>query len=117
MSSLTVNINIVAGEYVLEAFVTSTGDIPDDIFLYENTGSGVGSYISVCLIQDYQRVQTYTGVDIPAFGNKYIKYNRAVVHIPLDRDPRLIKTKIIDDVKAFKAAYLAAKSSTQTISL
>jgi hypothetical protein len=117
MSSLTINIDIVSGEYLLTASITSTGDIPTDIFLYENAGSGLGQYQSICTLEDFSRVQTYVGTDIPVFGNKFIKYTQAVIHIPLDRDPRSIKAKLIKDVQNFKAAYLSAKSSTQTILL
>ena len=118
MSTLTTTTTITNDEYLIQASVTSTGDIPPDVFLYENLGTTVlGSYQAVCSLDDYRRVQTFTGIAIPIFANKYVKYTSGLIHVPLGRDPVPVVNKVIADVKSFKTAYLAASSTTVTTNL
>lgn len=117
MSTLTITSNIYAGNYVVEGYVTSTGDIPDDIFMYENTGAGLGAYQGVCSLADYKRMQTYAGTPIPVFGNKFIKHNRANLIFDLTHSLVTIKTNLTDDVKAFKIEYQAEQTTSTTTPL
>jgi hypothetical protein len=115
MSTLNITTTLVENEFVVEAIIASTGDIPTDIFMYENTGEGLGDYQGVCTIDEYKRMQTFNEDPIPKFGNKFIKYTRAIIHLPLTYDVSALRTKITNDVKAFKTAFITAESNTQVI--
>lgn len=117
-SSLSINTSVVESEYVINAVLTST-DIPVDIFMYENTGDGLGAYQGVCTLQEYKRLQFYAGVDIPVFGNKFLRWNQAVIHVPLSSNitPTSVSDKLVLDVRTFKTTYLATQSSTQIINI
>lgn len=118
MSSLTINITINNGNYLLSAHVTSTGDMPDDIFMYENSGtSTLGDYQGVCTLSEYKSMQTFSGTPLPAFGNRFVKTNSLLMSFPLSTDAASIKAKVIADVKSFKAAYTAAATTTDVVSL
>lgn len=118
MSSLTVKIDIINGGYQITGFITSTGDMPSDIFMYENSGTAtLGAYQGVCTLDEYKNLQTFSGTPIPAFGNRFLKANSLVMNFPLSVDAVAIKAKIIADVKSFKASYTAALSTTEVVSL
>ena len=118
MSNLTVEISIVNGNYQITAHVTSTGDMPADIFMYENVGSTIlGQYQGVCTLEEYKSLQTFSGAAIPSFGNRFVKTSSLIMSFPLSTDAVSIKTKIIKDVKAFKAAYDAAATSVEVVHL
>lgn len=99
--------------WVLEFQLNIDATIPRDIFIFENTGSGIGEYQGVCTLEDYRRFQTHTpGAPIGVFGNKFLKYSQGTMIFSIDVDPSPIRTKIVNDVKTFKTAYLTGESST-----
>ena len=113
----TINIitSVVDNQWNLEFSLNEDADIPRDVFIFENTGSGIANYQGVCSLGDFRRFQTHVpGVDVPIFGNKYLKYSTGFLAFPIEKDPKLIKDKIIADVKAFKAAYTSGESSSET---
>ena len=115
-STLLITTSVVGYEYVITSTMSSD-ELPVDIFMYENTGTELGDYQGVCTLEEYKRLQSYIGADIPIFGNKFLKWNQAIVHIPFSAgiDPSTVSNKLVLDVKAFKIAYLASQNSTQTI--
>lgn len=113
MGTLRITTSVVNNMWQLEFAMEGTLDFPGDIFLYENTGTGLGPYFGVCSLSDYRKFQTYVnGVDIPVFGNKFIKHTIGVLTFAITEDPLVVKEKVIKDVKAFKAAYNAGQFST-----
>ena len=118
--TLTITTDISASYQTLTAIISDPlddNDIPKSIFMYENTGSGLGSYQGVCTLKEYQRMQEYTGTNIPLFGNKFIRYNQAVLNLPLDRSITEAKDLLIFNVKSFKDQFLASKSITTIVTL
>lgn len=117
MGTLRIKTSVVENMWNLEMeLVQEQGStLPRDIFLYENTGSGLGEYVGVCSLQDFRKYQAHqVGVNIAVFGNKYIKHTVGLLKFNIERDPQPIKDKIIADVKAFKQTYNLGQSSTST---
>jgi len=118
MSTLAITTTIEDNMWMLSFSLNEPSDIPRDIFIFENTGTGIGEYQGVCSLTDYGRFQTYvSGVDIPVFGTKFVKYDQGILIFPIERDPAPIRAKILSDVRAFKAAYISGSSSTDTYSV
>ena len=106
----------IEGDLWKITLVVTSGDIPADIFMYENTGHGLGDYVGVCSINDYRRMQTHVpNVDVALFGNKFLKYSQGVKLIPLSLDPQATIDKMVVDIKTFRTAFLAAPGSTQIV--
>ena len=106
----------VEGQFWKVTALITAGDIPADIFMYENTGEGLGDYFGVCSLTDYQRIQTHSpGIDVPLFGNKFLKFSTGIVKVPLSENVQVTIDKIVADVRAFRLAYLAAPGSTQVV--
>jgi hypothetical protein len=118
---MTTNVEITKqisdGSWVVSVTVLSGSDLPNDVFAYENTGTGLGPYFGVVSLPEYERLSRWEGVPVPIFGNKYLKDTSARVAIPLSTDPTLVIDKITKDLRAFRAAFLAVYSSTQIVAL
>lgn len=113
MINLKIITTIVNNMWQLEFELNEDSTIPRDIFMFENTGSGLGEYMGVCTPEDYRRLQTHLeGAPIPIFGNRFLKYHKGLMSFSIDNDPVTIKDKIINDVKAFKAAYSSGLATT-----
>lgn len=118
MSTVTVNITIESGKFRINATIQSTGDIPTDLFLYQNTGTGLGEYFAVCTFADYSKTQKYqVGIDVPIFGNKFLRHTEANIYLDLTVDVVAIKNKIIADIKTFRTEFLAANTGVEVITL
>lgn len=106
-TSLSVTVSVSEEKYLVSANITST-DIPVNIFLYENNGTGLGDYIGVCSLQEYLKVQDYVpGTPTPLFGNKLLKTTYVSKSIPLTSDPQAVADNIAAGCKGFKAEYAA----------
>jgi hypothetical protein len=113
MINLEIITKIENNMWVLEFQLNLDSTIPRDIFVFENTGAGIGEYQGVCTLEDYRRFQTHTpGAPIGIFGNKFLKYSQGTKTFSIDVDPEPVRAKIVDDVKTFKAAYLTGETST-----
>ena len=80
-SSLQITQNLGSdGRWEIIASVSPGGTLPQDIFIYNNTGTtSLGSYVGVCELSEYQRFQTFTGAALPIFGNKYVKFTQGKI--------------------------------------
>jgi len=116
-ASVSISKTVVNGAWLVVATVQPGADIPSDIFGYENNAGGLGDYVGVCTLEDYLRLQTYTGTPISVFGNKFIKYHEARHVVPLDSSVQATIDKMTADLKAFRLAFLAGSSSTQIVTL
>ena len=119
---MTITVQIVTkiedNNWVLEFELNLDATIPRDIFVFENTGAGIGEYQGVCSLEDYRRFQTHVEVaTIGIFGNKFLKYHKGKMKFSIDIDPQPIRDKIISDVRTFKAAFLVGESSSATYTI
>lgn len=116
-ASVSITKTITNGAYLVVGTVTFGSDIPGDIFGYENNNGVLGDYVGVCTLDDYKRLQTFTGTPISAFGNKFVKFTEARHVVPLDANVQATIDKMTADLKAFRLAFLAGSSSTQIVTL
>lgn len=116
-ASVSITKTVVNGVWLVVATVQPGADIPSDIFGYENNNGVLGDYVGVCTLEDYKRLQTFTGTPISVFGNKFIKYTEARHTVPLDSNLQATIDKMTLDLKAFRLAFLAGSSSTQIVPL
>lgn len=118
---MTTNLNLTTtlynDYYLVEVEIDTNSGFPKDIFMYENTGAGLGEYQGVCTLGEFKRLVTFQEIPIPIFGNKILKYVKGSVKVPLDNDVSAIRDKIIKDVKTFKLALESEGSSTQSVPL
>ena len=98
--------------------ITSSNEITLDIFVWENLGTGLGTYMTVATLKDYKAMQTYqVGVDVPVFGNKFLKHTTGILTAPLTYNLEDLVDKIVADVTAFKQEFLTSSNSTQNITI
>lgn len=116
-ASVSITKSVVNGSWLVVATVQPGADIPSDIFGYENNNGVLGGYVGVCTLDDYKRLQTFTGTPISTFGNKFLKYTEARHVVPLTSDVQATIDKMTADLKAFRLAFLAGSSSTQIVPL
>jgi hypothetical protein len=117
-SSLSVTTQITNdGKIELTAEITD-GTLPKDVFIYENTGDVyLGGYIGVCSLDEYQRLQTFTGIAIPMFGNKYVKSYQAKILLDLDSDITDVIRNITNTLTFLSFSMSNQSSSTQIINI
>jgi hypothetical protein len=114
MSSILIITKQITSE--ITASVTPGGSLPLDIFVYENAGNGtLGKYIGVCDIDEYQRIQPFTGANVPVFGNRYLRYTSVKILIDLNNDTTKVTDNLTNTVKNLSTGF--ANAATTTISV
>lgn len=117
-ASLQITISIINDKRVLEAVVTPGGDIPVEIFLYANTGQGLGDFFAVCSYSDFSRFRVDPGVPTPTFGNGYLRSSVGRQSLELDADYQSVIKSWTDSASKFRAEYLTnAVPSVQTVNI
>lgn len=117
-ASLQITTSIVGDKRVIEAVVTPGGDIPAEIFLYTNTGQGLGDFFAVCSYSDFSRFRVDPGVPTPTFGNGYLRSSVGRQFLELDVDYQSVIKSWTDSAGKFRAEYLTnSVPSVQTISI
>lgn len=117
-SSLQINTQVTDEGYVITANVLPGGTLPTDIFAYVNTGSTtLGEFFGVVSASDIHRLQTWTGVAIPVFGNAYVKTSQANIVVSLQDDVNAVIATLISSVRNLSVAYQAIQSTTQIVQI
>lgn len=117
-ASFQITTAVLGSNLVVNASIVTPADIPTDIFLYDNTGTDqLGQYYGVANLQDYSRIQAWTGTPIPIFGNKYVKHTVANLSLPIETTPASITAKITRDLTQFRLEYLAGGTVTQVLAI
>lgn len=79
-SQLSITTQLIDDHWVITATVVPGSYLPAAIFMYENTGTTqLGTYQGVCAESELLRMQVWTGVAIPQFGNRYVRYTEAKI--------------------------------------
>lgn len=106
-ATLTVTTTVLADKVLVQAELGPNPDIPNSIFLYENTGTDeLGEFFAVCSITDYQRFQAWSGVPISTFGNRYVRYHIGRKYLPLGSTTANVEKAMVDNAKKFRLEYL-----------
>jgi hypothetical protein len=119
---MTTTLNIVTStdntDWILTFSLVSPADIPLDIFVYLNTGTGLGQYQTICAVSDYLKIQQYTpGVNVPIFGNQFLKHTIGVLTAPLSTNVVSLRSKLVADVTAFKTGWLSISNNVQNVNI
>lgn len=113
---LSVTITFVKDHYEVTAEMTEVNILPEAIFLYENTGEDtLGEYYGVAGIDELTSRQEWTGVAIPTFGNRWVRFTEALVVVPNMEEAEKSKQWIISNVERLKQQILIEPSTTQVI--
>jgi hypothetical protein len=113
-SQLTVTKQLTTDHWYVTATIASGQTLPQEIFLYTNTGNlTLGEYSGVVTFEDFSRIQIYDGITIfPVFGNKYLRYSQAKINVYFDKNVDTVITNLIASIQTLSTAYQANSSST-----
>lgn len=112
-NTLTITTNLVDSTWVISGSL-SAGTLPTEVFMYGNTGtSSIGTYVGVCSLGELARLQVFSGVALPIFGNKFVRSASLNIVVPLSTDPALIVTNIVSSIQSLSKAYKAKINITQ----
>lgn len=114
-STLNITKELLVDHWLITASLATGASLPPDIFLFLNTGTEVlGDFFGVCSVSDITRLNTYTGVIVGLFGNKYLKYHQAKIKVALEDDVAAVVTALVKNVTNLSIAYKAKVTSTQS---
>lgn len=118
-SSLSITTNLTTDNKIeILASVVEGGTLPRDIFIYKNNGStGLGYYVGVCDIDEYRRLQTYTGTPIPVFGNQFVKSTQAKILLEITDSTDVVIKHLTNTATFLSFALLNSASTTQIINI
>lgn len=118
-NALSITTNLTTDNKIeILASVVEGGTLPKDIFIYKNTGtSTLGYYVGVCDIDEYRRLQTFTGEVIPMFGNQFVKSTQAKILLDITDDPNTIVKHLTNTITFLSFALLNSASTTQIINI
>jgi hypothetical protein len=105
-------------KWVITAEILPGGSLPVDIFIHLNNGDNtLGEYQGVCSLEEYQRMQTFTGAVIPKFGNKYLKSDNAKIIVNNETDADQAIVDITNSVKSLDSSINSTPSKTLVINI
>lgn len=117
-SNLEITQNIEGDNIVVTATVLPGSFLPAEIFVYENTGTTtLGDYYGVCDKDELTRFQVWTGVAIPKFGNKFVRFGSAKIVLDLQADVDRVVANITKTATDLSTALKTASSSTQIVNI
>lgn len=115
-SSLTINTTLVNDHWNISGSLSPGGLLPIEIFRYTNTGStALGEYTGICNLEEISRLSIFSGVALPIFGNKFVRYGSFNIVVPISADTLSITSTIIANVTTLSAAYKTKTNSTQVV--
>lgn len=113
-ANLTITKSIEDGKWSIYMVVANGADIPSDIFLYTNNDGVLGDFVAVCSLADYLRFRTYMGVNIPVFGNKYLKKGDGHQMLDISTNIDTYIAGILNAASTFRLEYLALAAQNTT---
>jgi hypothetical protein len=119
-NTLTITSSLINDHWEITGSM-STGSIPAEVFIYENSGTNVlGNFSGVCSVDELTRLQIFAGVVIPIFANKYVRASTIKIVVSLTdpiNTPTFIIGNIVADVTALSKAYSTATTVTQVFTI
>lgn len=117
-STLTITKELLTDHWLVTAQLAAGSSLPPEIFLYINPGTAaLGTFFGTCSVDDITRLKTYTGVTVPLFGNKYLKYNQAKIIVALESDVSAVITTLVKNVTNLSIAYKSKVTTTQSYTI
>lgn len=97
----------------VEMLPAEGGVLPLDVFTHENTGTTtLGKYVGVCSVDELQRFQAWAGAQIRKFGNRYVRYRIAEIHLQPGTDPARTISIIRENLASLRTAISLGTQST-----
>ena len=116
-NTLTITTTLVNDHWSMTGSM-SAGTLPQEIFIYENTGANVlGEYKGVCSLDEISKLQIFTGTTIPIFGNKFVRYGSLSITVPLNIVPTTVVGVILNSLSLLSTAYKSQLNSTQVYTI
>lgn len=116
-NTLTITTTLVTDHWEISGTMSS-GTLPAEVFIYKNTGTNIlGEYQGICSVDELSRLQVFTDVAIPVFGNRFIRYPNLLITVPLTSDTTSIIATIMDSINLLSTAYKARVNSTQVFTI
>lgn len=98
-SSLNCTTEVKGDHYLITASVQPGGALPQEIFLFENTGANtLGTFQGTCSAEELSRLQVFKGTPIPTFGNRFVRASPAKIKVSLEDDPVAVTTALLKNV-------------------
>lgn len=117
-SRLQITTSLTDDGYLVTAQLLPGSSLPDNIFIYTNTGTtDLGTYQGIVTLDDIARMQIWNGTAIPTFGNKYVRYNQAKIQVSLGTDVKSVISVLTQNITNLSSAFQAQSTSTQVISI
>jgi hypothetical protein len=117
-SQLQITTQLNNSTWVITATVLSGGTLPQNIFVYCNTGTTtLGNYIGVCNISELTRLQVWSGAALPVFGNKFVLSNQAKINISIQEELSSVTQNLINTATLLSQEIQAQGNSTETVTI
>lgn len=115
-SQLQITTTLDGDQYTITATVLPGGFLPQDIFLYQNSGTTqLGDYYGIANTDELTRFQVFNSVAIPKFGNAFVRYSQAKIVLNVQDDAASVISNLTLGAQNLSAALKLAASSTQVI--
>lgn len=115
-TNIRINTQVIDDQVYMKAFVELPAEIPEGIWMYENTGTDqLGDWVGVCTLDELTSTQLFTGTPIPPFGNKYVRFRYAELFLPYNVDASQVVSKIISSVSLLRREILAGSGGTSVL--
>jgi hypothetical protein len=117
-SQLQIVTQLDGDQYSITGTILTGGFLPQEIFLYENTGTTeLGPYQGVADTTELTRFQVFSGTAIPKFGNAFVRSSSAKIILNVQQDATSVIQHLTNSVTNLSAALKLAASSTQVITI
>ena len=113
-SQLIITTELVLDHWLLTAELDPSSTLPPEIFVYKNNGTTtLGDFFGTCSLQDMYNTTIFSGVAIPTFGNKYVRYHQAKIRVLLEDDVNSVAIALLSNVKSLSKAYSSKVTTTE----
>ena len=117
-SQLQINKLLQDNSWVITAEVLPGGVLPQNIFVYENSGTTeLGNFYGTASVEDLTRMQIWSGVAIPIFGNKFVLSDNVKIIVDPASDPDTVISMLVTTVSLLSKNLQIAASSTQIVNI
>ena len=118
MASITATTELLNDHYLVTITLNPGSNLPNEVFVYENSGDNtLGEYYGVCSLEDIARLKIFSGVTIPTFGNRFLRYGQAKIKVNLPNDPNAVIDVVANSLRQLLIAFNANHTSTKVINL
>ena len=117
-SQLQITTTLDGDQQTITATVLPGGYLPENIFLYQNTGTtNLGDYYGVANTDELKRFQIFNDVAIPKFGNAFVRSSQAKITLNAGDNAASVISNITLGAQNLSNALKLAASTTTVITI